>query len=240
MSLKTAFRETYDGFKSLLIGMRITAREASKPIITTQYPHATLKMPARFRGHVKLILDPETGKSRCTACNLCVRACPSDCIEVDGLKREGEKKKSVTEYQLDFTTCSLCGSCVEACPSDAIEYSKAYNVVSQNRDDFGRMDLVKNLEKEAKIWAQTHPASAAAPTAPAPVATPPVAGLAEAGATSPKTAVANPGATTPATTAKPAAPAAAAAVPTVLSPSTSASAVTTAGAKPQGPEQKSP
>lgn len=211
MSLKTAFRETYDGFKSLLIGMRITAREATKPIITTQYPHETLKMPARFRGHVKLILDPETGKSRCTACNLCVRACPSDCIEVDGIKREGEKKKSVTEYKLDFTTCSLCGSCVEACPSDAIEYSKAYNVVSQNRDDFGRMDIMKNLEEEAKVWAQTHPAPAA-----------PVAAAAPAPATG-----------------TPAAPAPAAAASTApVAPAVSATTATTAGAQPQGPEPK--
>lgn len=172
MSLKTAFRETFSGFKSLLVGMRITAREAVKPSITVQYPHETLKMPARFRGHVKLVLDPVTGKTRCTACNLCVRACPSDCIEVDGIKREGEKKKSVTEYVVDFTTCSLCGSCVEACPSDAIEYSKDYNVVSLHREDFTHMDLVKRLEDETKVWAQTHSEAAAAAAAPATQPTP--------------------------------------------------------------------
>jgi NADH-quinone oxidoreductase subunit I len=212
MSLKTAVRDTLVGFKSLITGMRITAREASKPIITVQYPHETLKMPDRFRGHVKLILDPETGKSRCTACNLCVRACPSDCIEVDGIKREGEKKKSVTEYKLDFTTCSLCGSCVEACPSDAIEYSKQYNAVSTNREDFGRIDIYKNFETEAKKWAETHPAPPAA-AAPAPTpgsatpatpnaapvaAAPVVAGLAEAGRT-PAAPPPTPGSTTSAT-----------------------------------------
>ncbi|HRE08958.1 MAG TPA: NADH-quinone oxidoreductase subunit I, partial [Opitutaceae bacterium] len=153
MSLLTALRETVAGFKSLLTGMRITAREAAKPSITVQYPHDTLKMADRFRGHVKLVLDPVTGKSRCTSCNLCVRACPSDCLTVEGIKREGEKKKSVSEYTLDFTTCSLCGSCVEACPSDAIEYSKDYNVVSLDRAEFARMDLLKKLEAEAKVWA---------------------------------------------------------------------------------------
>ena len=177
MSLLTAVRETYGGFKSLLVGMRITLGQAVKPTITVQYPRETLKMPERFRGHVKLILDPETGKSRCTACGLCVKACPSGCIELEGCKREGEKKKSVTEYDLDFTKCSLCGCCVEACPSDAIEYSKDYNKVSFNRDDFGHMNLVGNLEAEAKVWSATHP-QPATPAAVAPVA---VAGLAEAG-----------------------------------------------------------
>ena len=165
MSLLTALRETFAGFKSLLTGMRITAREAAKPSITVQYPHDTLKMADRFRGHVKLVLDPVTGKSRCTSCNLCVRACPSDCLTVEGIKREGEKKKSVSEYTLDFTTCSLCGSCVEACPSDAIEYSKDYNVVSQDRADFARMDLLKKLEAEAKVWAEKNPELAAAAAA---------------------------------------------------------------------------
>lgn len=173
MSLLTAVNDTWRGFKSLLTGMRITMGEAVKPPITVQYPRETLKMPERFRGHVKLLLDDETGRSRCTACGLCVRACPSNCITVEGVKREGEKKKSVTEYHLDFTTCSLCGSCVEACPSDAIAYSKDYNKVALDRADFENMDLVKNLQKEAEVWAQTHPqatppADSAAAPAPAP------------------------------------------------------------------------
>jgi len=170
MSLFSAVRETFVGIKSLFTGMRITLGEAVKPNITVQYPHETLKMADRFRGHIKLVLDPETGKSRCTACNLCVRACPSGCIEVEGMKREGEKKKSVTEYNLDFTTCSLCGSCIEACPSDAIEFSKDYNKVSLNRADFDHMDLVKKLEAEAKVWAETHPSTSAAPAEANPVA----------------------------------------------------------------------
>jgi NADH-quinone oxidoreductase subunit I len=170
MSLTSAVRDVANGFKSLLVGMRITAREASKPIITMQYPRETLPMTARFRGHIKLVLDPATGKPLCTACMLCGRACPSGCIDLDGLRREGDKKKSVSRYELDFTMCSLCGSCVEACPSDAIEFSKDYNVVSFNRDDFGHMDLYKKIEAEAAQWSKTHPAPpvSATPAAPAP------------------------------------------------------------------------
>lgn len=175
MSLVTAVRETLSGFKSLLVGMRITAQEATKPIITVQYPRETLAMPARFRGHIRLVLDPETGRPRCTACLLCARACPSGCIELDGLKREGDKKKSVSRYELDFTKCSLCGSCVEICPSDAIDFSKDYNVVSLHRDDFAHMDLYARVQAEAAEWTRTHPQPPAAPTVatanPAPAAT---------------------------------------------------------------------
>lgn len=170
MSLLTAIRDTYQGFKSLIIGMRITAREAAQPIITVQYPRETLKMPERFRGHIKLVLDPETGQPRCNACTLCAKACPSTSIVLDGVRREGDKKKVVSKYELDFTTCSLCGSCVEVCPSDALEFSKEYNVVSLDRGSFENMDLYAKVEAEARAWAEAHPQqSAPVSAAPAPL-----------------------------------------------------------------------
>lgn len=172
MSLFKVVCETLSGFKSLLIGMRITGREALKPIITVPYPHETLPMPARFRGHIQLTLDPETGRPRCTACTLCAKACPSNCIDLDGLKREGDKKKSVSKYILDFSKCSLCGSCVEICPSDAIEFSRQYNVVSLTRSTFDHMDLYQKIETQAAEWAKTHPTPPAAPAAPAAAAVP--------------------------------------------------------------------
>ena len=174
MSPFKAVRDTLGGIKSLITGMSITMREATKPIITVQYPHETLKMPDQFRGHIKLILDQETGKARCTACNLCAKACPSDCIVLDGAKKEGDKRKWVTEYHLDFTLCSLCGACVEVCPFDAIEFSKVYNKVGFTRDDFDNMDMVKVVNEEARIWAENHPQPppAPAPTVSAPDATP--------------------------------------------------------------------
>ena len=109
------------------------------------------------------MLDPETGKSLCTACKLCERACPSDCILVDGAKLEGQKKKSVTEYKLDFTNCSLCGACVEVCPFDAIQFSKEYNLVAFSRDAFSHMDLVQRLEERRETWARARPSAAPEP-----------------------------------------------------------------------------
>jgi NADH-quinone oxidoreductase subunit I len=146
--MKNALKEVVGGFISLLTGLKITIIEFFKPTVTVQYPHQTLKIPARFRGHIELVRDPETGKAICFACKLCERACPSDCITVDGAKLDGAKKKSVTAYSLDFTKCSLCGSCVEACRDGAIRFSRAYNLASVNKEDYV-MDLFKKLEDEA-------------------------------------------------------------------------------------------
>ena len=162
--MKNSLKEIVTGFGSLVTGMKITLGQFFKPSVTVQYPHESLKMATRFRGHIELVRDPETGKPKCFACKLCERACPSDCITVDGAKLDGAKKKSVTQYKLDFTKCSLCGSCVEACKSNAIRFSKAYNLASTNKDEF-IMDLFRKLETEGQ--GSEPPKPAASETAPA-------------------------------------------------------------------------
>lgn len=166
--MKKALKDIFGGFGSLVTGMRITLGQLFKPEVTVRYPHQSLKMSPRFRGHIELVKDPETGKPICFACKLCERACPSDCISVEGAKLEGAKKRSVSGYMLDFTKCSLCGSCVEACRDGAIRFSHEYNRVTLNKDELV-MDLFKKLESEAQGSgvAAEPPASAAA--APAPV-----------------------------------------------------------------------
>ena len=91
--MKNALKEIATGFNSLLTGMRVTIGQFFKPTVTVHYPHESLKMPERFRGHIELVRDPETGKAICFACKLCERACPSDCITVEGAKLEGAKKR---------------------------------------------------------------------------------------------------------------------------------------------------
>ena len=154
------------GLFSLFAGMWLTLKEFFKPSVTLQYPRQALKMTPRFRGHIELVRDPESGKALCYACKLCERSCPTDCISVEGVKLEGDKRKSVSQFTLDFTKCSLCGSCVEACKSGAIRYSKEYNLASLRQEDYV-IDLFKRLEAEARTVPA--PAVAAGP-APAPAA----------------------------------------------------------------------
>jgi NADH-quinone oxidoreductase subunit I len=163
--MKNSLKELVTGFNSLVIGMKITLGQFFKPTVTVHYPHESLKMPKRFRGHIELVRDPTTGKAVCFACKLCERACPSDCIIVEGAKLDGAKKRSVTQYMLDFTKCSLCGSCVEACRDGAIRFSREFNLASTNKEDY-IMDLFKRLQDEAK--ANPEPQAKAAAASPAP------------------------------------------------------------------------
>ena len=140
------FRELYEGTRSLLVGMWITLRQCFKPVVTIQYPRQQMAIPPRFRGHIDLTKDEQSGESKCVVCMACQKACPSACIAIDGEKVEGRKTKMLTRYTLDFTKCSLCGLCVESCRFDAIHFSRTYNAVSARKEDF-IYDLLLRLKE---------------------------------------------------------------------------------------------
>jgi NADH-quinone oxidoreductase subunit I len=139
--------DIFTGSKSLVTGLMITAREFFKPVVTEQYPYEVPIMTPLFRGHIELIGNAETGAPNCVVCGMCQRACPSDCISLDGKKAEGGKGKVLTSYSLDFTKCSLCGQCVESCNFDALRFSKDYNLAGFDKNDF-IIDLLQRLEEQ--------------------------------------------------------------------------------------------
>lgn len=142
-------REILTGGKSLVVGLSITAREFFRPVVTERYPWEVPTMLPLFRGHIELIGNEETGEPNCVVCGLCQRACPSGCISLAGKKAESGKGKVLTSYTLDFTKCSLCGLCVESCNFNALRFSKEYNLVSFDKDDF-IMDMLKRLEDQRR------------------------------------------------------------------------------------------
>jgi NADH-quinone oxidoreductase subunit I len=136
------------GAYSLITGLGVTLKAFFMPVVTVQYPRQTCEIPERFRGHTKLVGDSEyPERTKCVVCMACMKACPSHSIKkIEGEKKEGEKKKTCTEYLLDFTTCSQCGICVETCNFDALAFSSDYNRAVYSREGC-RFDLVKEYEK---------------------------------------------------------------------------------------------
>jgi len=143
------FKEIFAGLWSLLVGMRLTLGYAFAPTVTAHYPYETLPISPNFRGHIDLVINPKTGKDACITCMMCARACPSGCIELEGEKPEGAKKKVLTEYRLDFTKCSLCANCVEACPTSALEFSQEYQLAGLSRHEF-HLDLVQRFRDRCR------------------------------------------------------------------------------------------
>jgi len=141
------FKDFFTGAQSLAVGMGITLKYFFQPVVTMQYPYETAKIPPRYRGHIELVPDEETGGPKCVACMMCVKGCPSGCITVVGKKKEDGKGKEPAKYELNFTTCSLCGQCVESCKFGAITFSKDYNIASTRREDYV-FDLLQRLREK--------------------------------------------------------------------------------------------
>lgn len=68
---------------------------------------------------------------KCTSCMLCVRECPTWCIDLDAhheqVSEEGARRPRTVAvldaFTIEFGLCMLCGICVEACPFDALEWA---------------------------------------------------------------------------------------------------------------------
>jgi NADH-quinone oxidoreductase subunit I len=152
---------------SLVVGLEITGKNFCRPQVTVHYPRQEIDpaVNASFRGPIRLRENPRIpGKSRCTACMICVSACPSSCItvvkapapvitpeqeqafqEAEARGEEVDRPSAPREPVVwinDFSLCSLCGLCVEACPTNCIEFSHDLYIASTNREDFQRDLLI--------------------------------------------------------------------------------------------------
>ncbi|MFH1701221.1 MAG: 4Fe-4S dicluster domain-containing protein [Candidatus Zixiibacteriota bacterium] len=113
------------GIYNLILGMFTTSKHLGRHAITIQYPKERWEVPERSRGMVVLLTDLETGKLNCTACLLCMRACPSGAIEIDSYKDE-KNKRQLNDFSVDFNLCCFCGLCEDTCNFAGIKLSTKY------------------------------------------------------------------------------------------------------------------
>ncbi len=110
-----------------LKGLAVTMRTAFRRPVTVQYPKEHLPLSPRYLGFPALIWNDEVDEPACTGCQVCMRYCPTDCIDV-GMRDnpkfaagESKHRKIVDDFQIRMERCILCGICVEVCTAfDAI------------------------------------------------------------------------------------------------------------------------
>lgn len=130
------FRQIWSASTGTIKGLMVTLRHLFRPSITVNYPLAKLKPYERFRG--ALLFDAVT----CIGCNLCVKACPSDCIALENATNEqGKKIAKVNWYTIDFGKCNFCRLCEEACPTKpkSVWHSLDYETVFYSRNQMVRI-----------------------------------------------------------------------------------------------------
>lgn len=131
--------------RSMLIGLKVTFTNMIRPAITVQYPDERLDLPVGYRG-IPVLLSDDEGNLKCVSCELCAKACPVNCIEIESHREPGKKIKVLDVYNLDATWCMYCGLCVEACPFDALAMSDQYELA-----DYDVKSLVYDRDRLAEI-----------------------------------------------------------------------------------------
>jgi len=125
-------------------------------LFTIQYPEEKRVIPERFRFIPMLLWDTEKKEDRCTACGICAKVCPPQCIWI--VRDKDEKGKPVTrpaEFYIDASICMSCGFCAEFCPFDAIKMNHDYELATFDRYPrlvYDKEALTVPIEYYARLW----------------------------------------------------------------------------------------
>jgi len=130
MGLKEYMNDIVEAVVTTAKGMRITARYGVDPKeeVTLQYPEERWEIPQGYRGF--LHNDVKT----CTACTMCVKVCPIDCISLESV-RGADKKMVLASYDINIGRCMYCGLCVEVCPPKSLKHTSGYEMASVARGE---------------------------------------------------------------------------------------------------------
>jgi len=168
------FENIRNGFATVFEGMSVTFATMFVRKETVQYPEvditsdeafrerykgSLMAMPDNYRGVLRL--DP----GRCTACQICQRTCPIECIVIETAKcdksrpadadgnpvlnrftqKEAIKTRALTRFDINIAKCMFCGLCEMACPTSALRHTKQFEM---NR--FSQAELVLRFVSETE------------------------------------------------------------------------------------------
>jgi NADH-quinone oxidoreductase subunit I len=133
-----------------------------KGLFTIQYPEQKRQITENFRFLPMLVYEESQDSPRCTACGICARVCPPQCIWIQrATDDKGRPKAQPSGFWIDATICMSCGYCAEFCPFDAIKMNQEHETVTTDRDRDMFFDLEKLLVS-VETYAKLHPTDYAA------------------------------------------------------------------------------
>jgi NADH-quinone oxidoreductase subunit I len=126
-------------------------------VTTVQYPEERLRVYERFRSFPVLLYDAATGEERCTACGICSKVCPPQCIWIVRSKGpDGRPRPHSEEFSIDISICMSCGFCSEFCPFDSIKMDHRFELAGYERLQAYVFDK-QALSVTTDYYAETHP-----------------------------------------------------------------------------------
>ncbi|MDR2863599.1 MAG: 4Fe-4S dicluster domain-containing protein [Puniceicoccales bacterium] len=152
----------------ILKGLYVTAKNLAgsyhdpERLTTIQYPEETAHIPENYRNYPFLVFDGAEAVAglRCTACKMCEKECPPQCIYIVGERDPATKKMRPKVFDLDISVCMGCGICVEVCPFESIKMDQHFEVAATERFE----ELLLHREQLAKpdsYYHKIHPTEAA-------------------------------------------------------------------------------
>ena len=152
----------------LIKGMVVTAQNMVQSyyrkdrMTTVQYPEERAPISPNFRNFPFLCYDgtdPVAGL-RCTACSICEKECPPQCIYIVLDRDEnGKSLKRPKIFDIDISVCMNCGICSEVCPFDSIYMDGEYELSGDDRFS-GLLFGLDRLSKSADYHMQLRPEQA--------------------------------------------------------------------------------
>jgi NADH-quinone oxidoreductase subunit I len=141
-------------------GVRQRMTTDTKGIFTVNYPEEKLPTAENFR-YVPFLVYEEVGDEkvpRCTACGICSKVCPSQCIWITRAEdpETGKPIKTPSEFAIDIDLCMNCGYCAEYCPFDAIKMDHDYELATYERME-ANIHHMERLLKPASYYAGIRP-----------------------------------------------------------------------------------
>lgn len=118
-------------FTDFVKGLYVTLGYNVSKSITLKYPDQEKWVPyRRFRGVHTLNRNSE-GRELCVACELCSKACPTQCITVIPMEDDtgrGISDRVARVWKVDLVRCLFCGYCEDACPTRALRLGREYEL----------------------------------------------------------------------------------------------------------------